>query len=61
MSLLPLLQAAPPPATLRAYAHVFLALAVVWLLLLGYVLHLAARVLRLERQRTAPEETAPPA
>lgn len=56
MTLLPVLQAAPPPATLRAYAHVFVAFAVVWLLVLGYVLRLAARIRRLERERAA----APP-
>lgn len=39
-----------PPRTLRAYAHVFAAFAVAWLLLLGYVLFLARKFRRVEEQ-----------
>ena len=38
-----------PPRTLRAYWHVFIAFAVTWLLLFGYVLWLGRRVSRLDR------------
>lgn len=43
-------QVSTPPATLRAYAHVFLAFAIVWGLLFGYALYLGRRMGRLERQ-----------
>jgi CcmD family protein len=39
-----------PPRTLRAYWHVFIAFAVTWLLLFGYVISLGRRWSALERQ-----------
>ena len=42
-----------PPRTLRAYWHVFIAFAVTWLLLFGYVLWLGRRVNRLDRTLAA--------
>lgn len=39
-----------PPRTLRAYWHVFVAFALVWLLLFGYALLLGRRFGRLERE-----------
>ena len=39
-----------PPRTLRAYAHVFAAFAVAWVLLFGYVVFLARRFRRVEEQ-----------
>jgi len=44
------LQRATPPRTLRAYWHVFIAFAVAWVLLFGYVVTLAQRFKRLEEQ-----------
>lgn len=40
----------PPPRTMRAYWHVFIAFAVTWLLLFGYALSLGRRWARLERE-----------
>jgi CcmD family protein len=37
-----------PPATLRAYAHVFIAFGLAWLFLFGYALSLGRRFRRLE-------------
>jgi CcmD family protein len=39
-----------PPRTLRAYAHVFVAFAVAWVLLFGYVVFLARKFRRVEEQ-----------
>jgi CcmD family protein len=39
-----------PPRTLRAYAHVFIAFAVAWVLLFGYLFFLARRFRRVEEQ-----------
>ncbi len=39
-----------PPRTLRAYAHVFVAFAVAWVLLFGYVFFLARKFRRVEEQ-----------
>jgi CcmD family protein len=39
-----------PPRTLRAYTHVFVAFAVAWALLFGYVLFLARKFRRVEEQ-----------
>lgn len=39
-----------PPRTLRAYTHVFVAFAVAWVLLFGYVVFLARRFRRVEEQ-----------
>jgi CcmD family protein len=39
-----------PPRTLRAYAHVFIAFAVAWVLLFGYLFLLARRFRRVEEQ-----------
>lgn len=39
-----------PPRTLRAYAHVFVAFAVAWALLFGYVVFLARKFRRVEEQ-----------
>ncbi|HEU0013276.1 MAG TPA: CcmD family protein [Longimicrobium sp.] len=47
------LQRATPPRTLRAYWHVFIAFAVAWVLLFGYVVTLARRFRRLEEQVAA--------
>ena len=41
---------AAPPRTLRAYWHLFIAFAVAWVLLFGYVIVLARRFRRLEEQ-----------
>ena len=38
-----------PPATLRAYAHVFIAFGLAWLFLFGYALSLGRRFRRLEQ------------
>ena len=40
----------PPPRTLRAYWHVFIAFAVTWLLLFGYALTVGRRFGRLEEE-----------
>ena len=42
--------AAPPPRTLRAYWHVFIAFAIAWALLFGYVVVLGRRFGSLERE-----------
>ena len=42
-----------PPRTLRAYAHVFVAYAVAWLLLLGYMVFLSRKFKRVEEQVAA--------
>ena len=47
--------AAPPPRTLRAYWHVFVAFAVAWALLFGYVIVLGRRFGSLEREITRLE------
>jgi CcmD family protein len=39
-----------PPRTLRAYAHVFVAFAVAWVLLFGYVVFIARKFRRVEEQ-----------
>ena len=39
-----------PPRTLRAYAHVFIAFAVAWVLLFGYVVFLSRKFRRVEEQ-----------
>jgi CcmD family protein len=39
-----------PPRTLRAFTHVFVALALTWLLLFGYVLSLGRRFARLDAE-----------
>jgi CcmD family protein len=39
-----------PPRTLRAYAHVFVAFAIAWLLLFGYVVFIARKFRRVEEQ-----------
>jgi CcmD family protein len=41
---------ATPPATLRAYWHVFAAFAIAWILLFGYALSLGRRFARVERE-----------
>jgi CcmD family protein len=38
-----------PPATMRAFWHVFLAYAAVWLLILGWLVSIARRLARVER------------
>jgi CcmD family protein len=40
----------PPPRTLRAYWHVFIALGLAWLLVFGYTLSLGRRFRALERE-----------
>jgi CcmD family protein len=42
-----------PPRTFRAYAHVFIAFAVAWVLLFGYVFFLARKFRRVEEQVAA--------
>jgi CcmD family protein len=42
-----------PPRTLRAYAHVFIAFTVAWVLLFGYVIFLARKFRRVEEQVAA--------
>ena len=42
--------AAAPPRTLRAYWHVFIAFAIAWALLFGYVIALGRRFGALERE-----------
>ena len=42
-----------PPRTLRAYAHVFIAFAIVWALLFGYLVFLARKFRRVEEQVAA--------
>lgn len=44
---------ATPPRTLRAYAHVFVAFAVAWVLLFGYVVFLSRKFRRVEEQVAA--------
>lgn len=39
-----------PPRTLRAYAHVFAAFAVAWVLLFGYVVFIGRKFRRVEEQ-----------
>ena len=39
-----------PPRTLRAYAHVFVAFAIAWVLLFGYVVFIARKLRRVEEQ-----------
>ena len=39
-----------PPRTLRAYTHVFVAFAVAWVLLFGYVVFLSRKFRRVEEQ-----------
>lgn len=39
-----------PPRTMRAYAHVFVAFAVAWVLLFGYVVFIARKFRRVEEQ-----------
>lgn len=39
-----------PPRTLRAYAHVFVAFAVAWVLLFGYLVYLGRKFRRVEQQ-----------
>lgn len=39
-----------PPRTLRAYAHVFVAFAIAWVLLFGYVVFIARKFRRVEEQ-----------
>lgn len=39
-----------PPRTLRAYTHVFVAFAVAWALLFGYVVFLSRKFRRVEEQ-----------
>ncbi len=39
-----------PPRTLRAYTHVFVAFAVAWVLLFGYVVFIARKFRRVEEQ-----------
>jgi CcmD family protein len=41
---------ATPPRTLRAYAHVFAAFAIAWVLLFGYVVFIARKFRRVEEQ-----------
>jgi CcmD family protein len=47
-----------PPRTLRAYAHVFIAFALAWLLLFGYLVSLVRRFGRLERELEVREAGA---
>lgn len=42
-----------PPATLRAHWHVYIAFTIAWLLVFGYVISLARRFGRLERELNA--------
>lgn len=42
-----------PPRTLRAYWHVFVAYALAWALLFGYVVHVARKFGRVERELEA--------
>jgi CcmD family protein len=42
-----------PPRTLRAYAHVFAAFAIAWVLLFGYVVFIAHKFRRVEEQVNA--------
>jgi CcmD family protein len=42
-----------PPRTLRAYTHVFVAFAIVWALLFGYMVFLARKFKRVEEQVAA--------
>ncbi|HYR07603.1 MAG TPA: CcmD family protein [Longimicrobium sp.] len=42
-----------PPRTLRAYTHVFVAFAVAWVLLFGYVVFIARKFRRVEEQVNA--------
>lgn len=44
-----------PPRTLRAYWHLFIAFAVAWLLIFGYVLSLGIRFRRLDATLAARE------
>ncbi len=54
-----LLERAAPPRTLRAYWHVFLAFALTWILLFGYVLSLGWRLGSLERDLAALHRGVP--
>lgn len=42
-----------PPRTLRAYAHVFAAFAIAWVLLFGYLVFVARKFRRVEEQVAA--------
>jgi CcmD family protein len=42
-----------PPRTLRAYAHVFVAFAIAWVLLFGYLVFIARKFRRVEEQVAA--------
>lgn len=42
-----------PPRTMRAYTHVFVAFALAWVLLFGYVVHIARKFRRVEEQVNA--------
>jgi CcmD family protein len=42
-----------PPRTLRAYTHVFVAFAIAWVLLFGYVVFLSRKFRRVEEQVNA--------
>jgi CcmD family protein len=44
------LQRYTPPQTLRPYAHVFVAFAIAWVLLFGYVVFIARKFRRVEEQ-----------
>lgn len=46
-------QRAAPPRTLRDYTHVFVAFAVAWILLFGYVVSLGRRWSAVERELAA--------
>ncbi|MET0396247.1 MAG: CcmD family protein [Longimicrobiaceae bacterium] len=48
-------QRAAPPRTLRDYTHVFVAFALAWILLFGYVLSLGRRWSAVERSLAARE------
>ncbi len=51
--------AAAPPRTLRAYWHVFIAFAIAWALLFGYVVMLGRRFGSLEREIARLEGSRP--
>ena len=46
-------QRSAPPRTLRAYTHVFVAFAIAWALLFGYVVFIARKFRRVEEQLDA--------
>ncbi len=52
---------ATPARTLRAYWHVFIAFALVWVLLFGYALSVGRRLGGLEREIAALQRGSPPA